>query len=219
MNLQELTLAISKFGGTPVLVIGDLMIDEYLWGHVDRISHEAPVQIVDIVKKEQRLGGAGNVVRNLVSLGAQVSVCSVVDEGQLGKYIIKLLRDLGVTVDCVFTEREKISSKKTRILSAERHQQILRIDYETTHSISENNEQKIVKYVKENIDSFRSIILSDYKKGVLTEALLRNIIEIANGKNIPVIVDPKGKVIEDTGSEEGMVFAETDILIDVPIFK
>jgi D-beta-D-heptose 7-phosphate kinase/D-beta-D-heptose 1-phosphate adenosyltransferase len=193
MKLQELTLAISKFGGTPVLVIGDLMIDEYLWGHVDRISHEAPVQIVDIVKKEQRLGGAGNVVKNLVSLGARVSVCSVVDEGQSGKYIIKLLKDLGVMADCVFTEREKISSKKTRILSAERHQQILRIDYETTHPISGINEQKIIKHVKENIDSFRAIILSDYKKGVLTEVLLRDIIEIASRKTIPVIVDPKGR--------------------------
>jgi D-beta-D-heptose 7-phosphate kinase/D-beta-D-heptose 1-phosphate adenosyltransferase len=192
LELQELTGALARFIATPILVIGDLMIDEYIWGHVNRISPEAPVQIVEAVKKESTLGGAANVVKNLVSLEAQVSVSSIVDEGETGTLIRKELQKLGVNIEGVFNETEKISSKKMRVLSLDSNQQILRIDHESVHPILNDSERKIIEYVKTNIGSFGAVILSDYLKGVLTDILIRNIMEQAQEREIPVIVDPKG---------------------------
>jgi D-beta-D-heptose 7-phosphate kinase/D-beta-D-heptose 1-phosphate adenosyltransferase len=193
LELQELTEALARFVDSPILVIGDLMIDEYVWGHVNRISPEAPVQIVEAAKEESTLGGAGNVVKNLVSLDAKVYVCSVVDEGTTGSFILQELRKLGVDLSGVFREPSKVSSKKTRILSVDTNQQILRIDRESVHPISHDGERKIIAFVESNIDSFRGIILSDYLKGVLTKNLLGNVIARARRNNIPVIVDPKGR--------------------------
>jgi len=194
MELQELSEALAQFVDVPILVIGDLMIDEYLWGHVNRISPEAPVQIVEAGKEEATLGGAGNVIKNLVSLEAQVYVTSIVDDGDTGAIITNELQKLGVDPSGVFSEPGKISSKKTRVLSLETNQQILRIDWESTHPISNESEQRIIGYVESNIDSFRAIILSDYLKGILTEALIQNIIVLAQERDIPVIVDPKGTI-------------------------
>ena len=193
IDLQELTAALTKFIGTRILVIGDLMLDEYLWGHVERISQEAPVQVVDVIKEECLLGGAGNVIKNLVSLGAKVYISSVVDEKETGKLILNELKKFGVVVEGVFKEPTKISSRKTRVLSFDKHQQILRIDRETNYSISQKNEENILSYVKSNINSCEVVILSDYMKGVLTDNLLKDIINFANASKKPVIIDPKGK--------------------------
>jgi D-beta-D-heptose 7-phosphate kinase/D-beta-D-heptose 1-phosphate adenosyltransferase len=193
INIQELTPALMKFIGTPILVVGDLMIDEYLWGHIERISLEAPVQVVDIVKEECMLGGSGNVVKNLVSLGAKVYISSVIDEKETGKLILSELKRLGVAIDGLFKDKNKISSKKTRVLSFDKYQQILRIDRETNYPISQKNEKNILNYIKSNIESFKVVILSDYMKGVLTDNLLKDIIDFMNASKIPVIIDPKGK--------------------------
>ena len=193
LELQKLTEALARFADTPILVVGDLMIDEYIWGHVNRISPEAPVQIVEAAKEEITLGGAGNVVKNLVSLEARVYVSSVVDAGDTGRTIIEQLQKLGVDRSGVFVEPQKVSSKKTRILSLDNNQQMLRIDRESSSPISPASEKKIIAYIKERIENIGAIILSDYLKGVLTDAVIRDVIELSREKGVPVIVDPKGK--------------------------
>jgi len=192
IEIQELTEVVARFVDTPVLVIGDLMIDEYIWGHVNRISPEAPVQIVEAEKDEHTLGGAGNVVKNLVSLEAQVYVSSVIDESDTGTLILNELQNLGVDTSGVFMEPGKVSSKKTRVLSLDTNQQILRIDQESIHPLTYDSEKKITEFVSAHIESFGAVILSDYMKGVLSDTLIRKIIAHGNEKDIPVIIDPKG---------------------------
>lgn len=196
LDLQTLTEALSRFVDTPILVVGDLMIDEYIWGHVNRVSPEAPVQIVEGEKEEFTLGGAGNVVKNLVSLEAQVFVTSVVDRGDTGEQIVKELKRLGVETSGIFKNPEKVSSRKTRILSLDNNQQILRVDRESVEPISQKDEKNITDFIDSNIERFGAIILSDYSKGVLTQTLIVKIIARAQKKNIPVIVDPKGSKYE-----------------------
>lgn len=184
-------MKLEKFNNTKILVIGDLMLDKYIFGDVKRISPEAPVQVVNTNKEFCLLGGSGNVIRNLSTLGASIFVASVVDCGMTGKQILSKLNDLNVNT-FIEKEHQKTSSKKTRIFSST-GQQLLRIDKETTDPIKTSSEKNILFNVntiieKNNIDA---IIISDYNKGVLTDMLTRWIISLANQKNIPTIVDPK----------------------------
>jgi len=173
-----------------ILVVGDLMIDHYLWGSCERISPEAPVQVVDIDKETTVLGGAGNVINNLVALGADVSVCSVIGEDDNGKELLSMLDDIGVDSEHIYVEPSRHTSKKSRILAVS--QQILRYDKETKTDIDENTSQKISTTLQNSISSYDIIILSDYGKGVLTDELSQSIIKIANQNSIRVLVDPKG---------------------------
>lgn len=193
LELKKLSEALARFAGTPILVVGDLMIDEYIWGYVNRISPEAPVQIVEASKEDITLGGAGNVVKNLVTLEAQLFVSSIVDEGDTGRLILQELQKLGVNLSGIFNDPVVESSKKTRVLSLDTNQQLLRIDRESTHQISHTSEKNIIEYIEGHINKVRAIILSDYLKGVLTETLIQNIIAQAQERDIPIIVDPKGK--------------------------
>ena len=196
LDVQTLTESLAQFVDTPILVVGDLMIDEYIWGHVNRVSPEAPVQIVEAEKEELTLGGAGNVIKNLVSLEAQVFVTSVVDAGPTGKHIAVQLKKLGLQTHGIFTNPNKVSSRKTRILSLDNNQQILRIDRETVQLISQQDEKRIADFIDSHIGDFKAIILSDYAKGVLTENLIQKIIAAAQKEQLPVIVDPKGNAYD-----------------------
>jgi len=190
MNFQELRPTISAFKDQAILVIGDLMIDEYLWGNVERISPEAPVQIVDIERTEYTLGGAGNTVRNLASLGASVYVSSVVDNKENGSLITEGLAKINVYTEGLFKDPNRVSSRKTRVMAG--HQQVLRIDKETKTPIGRQYENKLIDFIKDNISNFHAIIASDYMKGVLTEKVLSNVIKAAKEANKPIIIDPKG---------------------------
>ncbi len=173
-----------------LLVIGDLMLDEYLWGKTERISPEAPLQVVDVTREELRLGGAGNVVNNLVSLGCRVSVCSVIGADDNGTVLRHVFTGMGVDTDGLYEDPMRATSKKTRVLAS--NQQIVRIDRETKQPVSSEFEDRICAYLREKGPSFRAILVSDYAKGVLTERLLAEIIGIARALHIPVLVDPKG---------------------------
>ena len=173
-----------------ILVIGDLMIDHYLWGSCERISPEAPVQVVDINSETTVLGGAGNVINNLVTLGANVSVCSVIGDDSNGTELLSMLNTIDVNVDNIIAERDRKSSKKSRVIAVS--QQILRYDKESKNNITSISEERIISLISEEIDKYDSVILSDYGKGVLTDTLCKRVISIANSKNIPVLVDPKG---------------------------
>ncbi len=171
-----------------ILVVGDLMCDHYLFGKVDRISPEAPVQVVEVKKEKSFLGGAGNVVNNLLSLGAKVSVASVIGDDENGLWVKERLQSKAIDISLVLEEKGRYTSKKTRVISS--NQQIVRFDKESKNSILKDSEDKIVSNLKEDYDL---ILLSDYAKGVLTDRLTKKIIFFANEKNIPVFIDPKDR--------------------------
>ncbi|MCP4969622.1 MAG: D-glycero-beta-D-manno-heptose-7-phosphate kinase [Arcobacter sp.] len=172
-----------------ILVIGDLMIDQYLWGNCDRISPEAPVQVVDIKKETSVLGGAGNVISNLVSLGAKVNVMSVIGNDEVG-VDIKHMLDAQSVKSFLVKQKGRKTSKKTRIMAS--HSQVVRYDKESKNNISQESVKKLFSKLQEKINAYDIILLSDYDKGVLTEDLIKKVITYANKHNIKVLVDPKG---------------------------
>ncbi len=172
------------------LVIGDLMLDEYLWGKADRISPEAPVQVVDVIREELRLGGAGNVVHNLAALGAQVSVCSVVGDDQNGRELLGQFCHHHIDTRAVFLDPDRRTSRKTRVVAA--HQQIVRIDRESREALPVAVEQQLCLWIAAHAGEYAVIVLSDYNKGVLTPAVIASVVSAAAQVGIPVLVDPKG---------------------------
>ncbi len=173
-----------------ILVVGDLMIDHYLWGSCERISPEAPVQVVDIAKETTVLGGAGNVVNNLRVLGAQVSVSSVIGDDDNGVELSKMLEDIGVDTQEIVTQHGRKTSKKSRVIAVS--QQILRYDKESKNDIQSESAQKILNSLSLSVSKYDAVILSDYGKGVLTPELCQGIIKLCNKNSVKVLVDPKG---------------------------
>ena len=174
-----------------ILVIGDLMIDHYLWGKCERISPEAPVQVVAIEKETAVLGGAGNVINNLSALGADVSVLSVIGHDSNAEELKEMFQTIGVNINSLVVEEGRNTSKKSRIIASQ--QQVVRYDKESTDDISIESQNKIVINFKSDIIACDMVILSDYGKGVLTKALTRQLIDIANEHQVKVLVDPKGE--------------------------
>ena len=174
-----------------ILVIGDLMIDHYLWGNCDRISPEAPVQVVNVKKESSLLGGAGNVINNLFVLGAIVDVISVIGDDLVANELKLLLEEIKISTSNLIIEKNRRTSKKSRIVASQ--QQVLRYDNETIEDISSKSIYKILEVLTKNITIYDCIILSDYGKGVLTTDLVKEIISLSNKNNIKVFVDPKGK--------------------------
>jgi len=174
-----------------ILVIGDLMIDHYLWGGCERISPEAPVQVVDIARETTVLGGAGNVINNLVTLGAHVSVAGVIGDDENGVELKKMLSSLGASCEGLIVQEGRKTSKKSRIIAS--NQQILRYDKESKDSIESDSAHKVIEYVKSVVDTCDMVILSDYGKGVITDAIAQGVITSAKAKGKKVLVDPKGK--------------------------
>ena len=174
-------------------MVGDVMIDAYLWGKVERISPEAPVPIVHIQKKENRLGGAANVALNINSLGAKAIMCSVVGDGSKGDIFRKTAKDLGFSTEGIIDSTERMTTVKTRVISSGHH--IVRIDDEITWPLSATDERNLLDCIdqilsKQKVDA---IVFEDYDKGVLTEKVIAQVIAKAKALNIPVSVDPKLK--------------------------
>ncbi len=174
-----------------ILVIGDLMIDHYLWGGCERISPEAPVQVVDIARETTVLGGAGNVINNLVTLGARVSVAGVIGDDDNGIELKEMLLSLGASCEGLIVQTGRKTSKKSRIIAS--NQQILRYDKESKEPIGQVSVESLIDYVAKVVDQCDMVILSDYGKGVITEAVAQGIIVSAKAKGKKVLVDPKGK--------------------------
>lgn len=174
-----------------ILVIGDLMIDHYLWGGCERISPEAPVQVVDIARETTVLGGAGNVINNLVALGAHVSIAGVIGDDENGEELCAMLDAIGVKSEGLVKQKGRKTSKKSRIIAS--NQQILRYDKESKDAIDLTSEQAIVSYVKSTIGLCDILILSDYGKGVITDTVAAGVITAARNAGKKVLVDPKGK--------------------------
>lgn len=181
---------LSKFETCHILVVGDLMIDEYLWGEVDRISPEAPVQVVSVQDEELTLGGSGNVVNNLVALGARVSAVGVTGAGSNGKLLRDMLDELGVDTRGVITEPNRSTTKKTRIIAD--HQQVLRIDKETKSNISHQTWETVAQAAENIIPEVDVVLISDYGKGLITGQLLSQLTRAARKHGKLTIADPKG---------------------------
>lgn len=173
-----------------ILVIGDLMLDHYVFGSCARISPEAPVQIVDVTREESRLGGACNVAHNLIALGAKVEICGVVGEDPNAQKLISLAQEKGIGTDLVVSIASKPTTQKSRILVSS--QQILRIDYEKSDPLEDDFLESLLNSIARRIGEFDALIASDYHKGVLSEKMMRNLIALSHTHGKPILCDPKG---------------------------
>ncbi|MBZ4684146.1 MAG: rfaE bifunctional protein [Fusobacteriales bacterium] len=191
LKKDRLLEILEKFPDKTIAVIGDMMIDEYIIGSVDRISPEAPVPVVNVNNEKFVLGGAANVVNNLSVLGVNVLAYGIVGNDLNANKLLYEFKEKNVDTNGVIIDNERPTIVKQRILAG--NQQLLRIDREKKHPISNDIENKIIRYLKKNIKKIDAIILSDYDKGVLTENLAKNIINLAKENNKIVIIDPKPK--------------------------
>ena len=173
-----------------LLVIGDLMIDHYLWGQTQRISPEAPVPVVDVHRESEVLGGAGNVVNNLVALGAQVAVASAIGPDENGRRLRRMLEDLGVETSAVLEESGRRTTRKSRVIAS--HQQVIRFDSESRQGLLPETEEALLEKIEAQIGRCDTVLLSDYGKGVLTERFTQEVIALARRHGVRVMVDPKG---------------------------
>jgi rfaE bifunctional protein kinase chain/domain len=187
--LNSLDEIFDKFSGLKALIVGDVMIDSYIWGKVERISPEAPVPVISITNKEIRLGGAANVAINVAALGATPLLCSVVGNDHDGKSLLDLLDSMKMDPRGIALSEDRITTVKERMLSSS--QQLLRIDRETTKPLNDRDKAIIFKNAKELVNEADVVIFEDYDKGVLDAELIQYIIELANKKGIPTTVDPK----------------------------
>ncbi len=190
MNFSKLFTDISSL---KVLIVGDVMLDTYWWGSVDRISPEAPVPVVALQKKELRVGGAANVALNTVSLGANTSILSVTGDDADGKQLLQLLSENGINTSFILSSSKRITTNKTRVMS--RNQQMMRLDAEMTTDIDKELEDALIEkanaYFTVNIPDV--LIFEDYNKGILTERVIRELTALCKANNVITAVDPKRK--------------------------
>lgn len=181
---------IDRFPKTRVLVVGDVMLDHYIWGKVSRISPEAPVPVVNVTRENLLLGGATNVVHNIHSLGGAVLVCGAIGRDDAGRQLAEMLGARGIPTDGLIAEDGRATTIKTRIIA--HSQQVVRVDRETRDGIGRDVHKRIYEYVKEQVrEGLDAVILSDYCKGVITRELVKNIVRLARNNGIIVTVDPK----------------------------
>ncbi len=179
------------FAKVNILVIGDIMMDRFIWGKVSRISPEAPVPVVLVGKETFLLGGAANVVNNIHSLGGKVTLCGIVGDDETGQKILSKLTEMGVGIHGIFVEQGRQTTVKTRIIAHQ--QQLVRIDRETTDHLSGSTFRNLSEFLKRNVEGYHGIILSDYGKGLLTKELIRSTIRRAREAKKFVLADPKLK--------------------------
>lgn len=191
MRPENTFISPQKFASCRILVVGDLMLDEYIWGHIDRISPEAPVPVLNLVRREDTLGGAGNVVKNLRVLGARVIALGVVGKDGTGRRIQKLLDDLGADRTGVLIDLHRTSTRKTRLMSLEHGQQVFRLDEENPHWIASTLEDSLVEKIEAEVPHADAVLCSDYLKGVLTPRVLQTTFQACRERGVPAVVAPK----------------------------
>ncbi len=179
---------LSSMRGRRVLVVGDVMLDEFVWGRVARISPEAPVPVVEVTRESLHLGGAGNVASNVRSLGGEAVVVGVVGRDAAGARVRTALGTAGIE-DGLVEDAARPTTVKTRIIA--HHQQVVRADREQTEDLEKQTERAVVSSVRAALDSCGTLVLSDYQKGVLTPGLMKSVLALAAGRGLPVLVDPK----------------------------
>jgi len=193
VNKDNIEQVFSKFSELNVLIIGDAMVDSYLWGKVDRISPEAPVPIVTVTKQENRLGGAGNVSLNIQAFGATPILVSIIGDDEKGRIFADLMRENNLINDGIFVDKTRMTTVKTRIISG--GQQISRVDQEISALIDDEFEKSVFERICQIIENknINIIIFVDYDKGLITPQLIKDVIELAKSKNIITVADPKSR--------------------------
>ena len=191
MKLKRFQETVDRFLGKRIAVVGDLMLDSYIWGKVSRISPEAPVPVVHAQKKSSSLGGAANVMRNIVTLGGEVEAFGLIGKDSAGEKILEHFSDYKICTGGIEISAERPTTEKQRVIAGP--QQLLRIDFEDTSRVPESARQGIVKSLLAKIadDTIDAIIFEDYGKGLLTENMIAKIVAAANEKNILTALDPK----------------------------
>ena len=179
----------NAFDDLNVLIIGDVMIDAYIWGAVERISPEAPVPIVRATKRDYRLGGAANVALNIQALGAKPILCAVIGDDEGSFKFKERLTVNGISDKGIIESAERPTTVKTRVLSGHHH--MVRVDEETDRILSKNEEGQLLKKIESLLSDCQVVIFEDYDKGVITKNVIKKTVEMAKAKNIPTVVDPK----------------------------
>jgi D-beta-D-heptose 7-phosphate kinase/D-beta-D-heptose 1-phosphate adenosyltransferase len=192
---EKIKAAFSRFPETRILVIGDIIIDHFIWGSVTRISPEAPVPVVNVTGENLLLGGAANVLNNIYALGGKATICGVIGQDIMGDHLLGLLGGLGSPTDGIIRSPNRPTTKKTRIIA--QHQQVVRFDREKTGELQKENLDKLLGFIAGNISSFQAVIISDYSKGIISGKLMAAVMNnLRSRPDIPVIVDPKPKNLE-----------------------
>ena len=187
---RALTL-IDRFDNATVLVIGDVMVDHFIWGSVSRISPEAPVPVVEVARESLLLGGSGNVVNNIISMGGRGSLAGIIGDDQTGQWLVRRIREMRVDPAGLIIEKNRPTTVKTRIVA--HHQQMVRFDRESKKSIHPHSIDRILRHVEKIGNDIQAVVISDYNKGVISKDLLEGIRGIAAKKGIVTCVDPKQK--------------------------
>ena len=198
-NNRSIENILKEFKSKTILIIGDVMVDEYLWGNVSRISPEAPVPVVSCTQREHRMGGAANVAINIKALGANPVMCSVIGKDEIGDIYRKLLKKREMTDKGILTSDKRKTTVKTRVIG--NHQHLIRIDHELTDFLDSELEQLLINKIKEILGLLKvdAVLFQDYDKGVLTKRVIQEVIEFANAHSIPTLVDPKKRSFLDYG--------------------
>ncbi len=189
--MNNLIRIVEQFRNKKILVIGDVMLDKYIWGEVSRISPEAPVQIVNVVKESYAPGGAANVANNIVALSAQAFMVGIVGNDETKEKLIRELKKRNIEVSGLIDDGNKRTIQKVRVIG--RNQQLLRFDYEKKGYADIETENNIFNFILKKIDDIDAVIVSDYAKGVITKNLMKKLIELCNKRNKIIVVDPKPK--------------------------
>lgn len=195
--LEQIQEAFVRFNQQQILIIGDVMIDAYMWGKVDRISPEAPVPVISITKRENRLGGAANAGLNIRALGAKPVMCALIGDDSKGKVFQNLLKKREMTADGILVSTKRKTTTKTRVISGMQH--LLRIDDEQSQPLEPALEQAFIAHLDKLFEqyAFDAIIFEDYDKGNITPAIIQHVVAKAKSLNIPTLVDPKKRNFMD----------------------
>ncbi|MHB8483304.1 MAG: D-glycero-beta-D-manno-heptose-7-phosphate kinase [Nitrospiria bacterium] len=186
---HPLSSYVKDFSHSRILVVGDLMLDHYIWGTVKRISPEAPVPVVNVTSESMLLGGAANVCHNILSLGGKSDIGGVIGQDSSGEWISKRLADINVGGQGVIQEEGRPTTRKTRVIA--HSQQVVRFDHEKRGDISNESQKKLLAWLEKNLDQYQCLVISDYEKGVVTESLIKGAIHLSKELGIKTIVDPK----------------------------
>ncbi|MCS7151772.1 MAG: PfkB family carbohydrate kinase, partial [Endomicrobia bacterium] len=189
MNKKHLIDIINRFQNKRIVVVGDIMLDRYIWGNVERISPEAPVPVVDVMKETQSLGGCGNVANNITSVGGKAYIVTLVGNDNYAEELKSILVEKGVNIEGIFVDSQRPTTVKTRIIA--HNQQVVRVDKESRVQITPQIFEKIKDYIESIKTKVDAILISDYGKGVITKTLLKYLISLAKKLDIPITVDPK----------------------------
>ena len=179
----------SKFKDLKVLIIGDVMVDAYIWGAVERISPEAPVPIISVKNRDFRLGGAANVALNVISLGAKPVLCALVGQDAQGTRLLQLIEDKGMSQQGIVISASRPTTVKARVIAA--HQHVIRIDDESEAVATPAEEKELLNRIEKLMPTCNAVIFEDYDKGVITQKLIEETVKLAKSLGIPTIVDPK----------------------------